>query len=319
MGVQNSNFATENLTRMNKKSSTAYLFECYIWLVNTIARGPISRATIDEKWARSSVNDYKKDSIPESTFHRWRDTVELLFDITIKCNTHGEYYIEEAANLRGTDMRGRMLNLMSVNSLLKDSKGLRDQILFEPVPSGEMFLSPILEALRDSCAIEMTYQSFNKEQPTTFIVEPYCLKMFKQRWYLLAYSSGLDEMRIYSLDRIHAVEPTNQKYKLPDDFDAETYFKHTYGVSGMECDPQLVEIRIEAYQANYLRTLPIHSSQEEIEKNDDYSVFRYNIVPTFEFMQELRKQGSTLEVLSPKWLRDEFTQEAVNLYGIYKG
>ena len=304
---------------MNKKSSTAYLFECYIWLVNTIARGPISRADIDDKWARSSVNDYKKDSIPESTFHRWRETVQLLFDITIKCNTHGEYYIEEAASLRDTDMRTRMLNLMSVNSLLKDSKGLRDQILFEPVPSGEMFLSPILEALRDSCAIEMTYQSFNKEQPTTFIVEPYCLKMFKQRWYLLAYSPGLDEMRIYSLDRIHAVEPTNQKYKLPDDFDAETYFKHTYGVSGMECEPQIVEIRIEAYQANYLRTLPIHSSQEEIKRDEAYSVFQYNIVPTFEFMQELRKQGSTLEVLSPQWLRDEFSKEATNLYGLYKG
>ena len=304
---------------MNQKSSTAYLFECYIWLVNTIARGPISRADIDDKWARSSVNDYKKDSIPESTFHRWRETVQLLFDITIKCNTHGEYYIEEAASLRDSDMRARMLNLMSVNSLLKDSKGLRDQILYEPVPSGEMFLSPILEALRDSCAIEMTYQSFNKEQPTTFIVEPYCLKMFKQRWYLLAYSPGLDEMRIYSLDRIHAVEPTNQKYKLPDDFDAETYFKHTYGVSGMEYEPQIVEIRIEAYQANYLRTLPIHSSQEEMKRDEAYSVFRYNIVPTFEFMQELRKQGSTLEVLSPQWLRDEFSKEATNLYGLYKG
>ena len=73
------------------KSSTSYLFECYIWLVNTIARGPISRAAIDDKWARASVNDYKTDSIPECTFHRWRNNVELLFDVTIKCNTHGEY------------------------------------------------------------------------------------------------------------------------------------------------------------------------------------------------------------------------------------
>ncbi|MBR6354973.1 MAG: WYL domain-containing protein, partial [Paludibacteraceae bacterium] len=67
-----------------KKSSTSYLFECYIWLVNTIARGPISRAAIDDKWARSSVNDYKTDSIPETTFHRWRNAVQLLFDINIK-------------------------------------------------------------------------------------------------------------------------------------------------------------------------------------------------------------------------------------------
>ena len=78
---------------MNKSSAT-YLFECYIWLVNTIARGPISRTNIDDKWARASINDYKKDSIPESTFHRWRAAAESLFDITIKCNSLGEYYIE---------------------------------------------------------------------------------------------------------------------------------------------------------------------------------------------------------------------------------
>lgn len=66
-------------TKKKLKSSTAYLFNCYIWLLNTIARGPISRAAIDEKWAHSSVNEYKQVYLPETTFHRWRNTVELLF------------------------------------------------------------------------------------------------------------------------------------------------------------------------------------------------------------------------------------------------
>ncbi|MBR1787161.1 MAG: WYL domain-containing protein [Paludibacteraceae bacterium] len=292
-----------------KKSSTAYLLECYIWLLNTIARGPISRATIDEKWAHSSVNDYKQDYIPESNFHRWKNTIELLFDVHIKCNSNNEYYIEEAADLRSADMRTRLLNLMSVNSLLKDSKELSSQILFEPVPAGEQFLAPIIEALRDKTAIEMTYQGFGKPHPSIFIVEPYCLKMFKQRWYLLAYSPDLDKMLIYSLDRIHAIEPTKQKYELPQDFDAEFYFRNVYGVSGMEDEPQEVEIKIEAYQANFLRTLPLHSSQTEIERQEQYSIFRYNIVPSFEFKQELRKHGSVLEVLKPQWLRDEFRKD----------
>ena len=291
------------------KSSTAYLFECYIWLLNTIARGPISRAAIDEKWAHSSVNDYKQDYIPESNFHRWKNTIELLFDIHIKCNSNNEYYIEEAADLRSADMRTRLLNLMSVNSLLKDSKELSSQILFEPIPAGEQFLAPIIEALRDKTAIEMTYQGFGKPHPSTFVVEPYCLKMFKQRWYLLAYSPDLDRMLIYSLDRIHAIEPTKQKYQLPEDFDAEFYFRNVYGVSGMEDEPQEVEIKIEAYQANFLRTLPLHSSQTEIERQEQYSIFRYNIVPSFEFKQELRKHGSVLEVLKPRWLRDEFRKD----------
>ena len=239
-----------------KKSSTAYLFECYIWLLNTIARGPISRAAIDEKWAHSSVNDYKQDYIPESNFHRWKDTIQLLFDVHIKCNAYNEYYIEEASDLRGADLRLRLLNLMSMDSLLKDSKELSDQILFEPIPSGEKFLAPIIEALRDKTAIEMTYQGFTKGYPATFIVEPYCLKMFKQRWYVLAYSPGINKMRVYGLDRIHDIEPTTQKYKLPKGFNAEAYFKDAYGVTVLDDqqEPQKIVISISEDQAHYLRT-----------------------------------------------------------------
>ena len=305
-------------TKKKLKSSTAYLFNCYIWLLNTIARGPISRAAIDEKWAHSSVNEYKQDYLPESNFHRWKSTVEMLFDVHIKCNTYNEYYIEEASDLGGTNLRTRLLNLMSMDSLLKDSKELSDQILFEPIPSGEKFLAPIIEALRDKTALKMTYQGFTKDYPATFIVEPYCLKMFKQRWYMLAYSPGLDKAMIYSLDRVHAVEPTQQKYKLPEDFNAEAYFKNTYGVTGTDEMPEDIEICIDAMQANYLRTLPLHSSQEEIERNDDYSIFRFHMVPSYEFLQELRKYGSDVEVISPESVRAEFREDTESLYRIYK-
>ena len=80
------------------KSSTSFLLKCYIWLVNTIARGPVSRQEIDSRWSASSVNDYKTDSIPESTFHRWRNIAEDLFDIEIKCNAQSEYYIDMENN-----------------------------------------------------------------------------------------------------------------------------------------------------------------------------------------------------------------------------
>lgn len=306
-------------TKKKLKSSTAYLFNCYIWLLNTIVRGPISRAAINEKWAHANANEYKQDYLPESNFHRWKDTIELLFDVKIKCNGNNEYYIEEAADLRDADLRLRLLNLMSMDSLLKDSKELSNQILFEPIPSGEKFLAPIIEALRDKTAIEMTYQGFTKDYPATFIVEPYCLKMFKQRWYMLAYSPGTDDMRVYGLDRIQAIEPLTEKYKIPKDFDAERYFKNTYGVSFADDQPEEVKVKISAYQANFLRSLPIHASQEEIECNDEFSIFRYFVVPTFEFMQELRKYGSELEVLSPQSLRDEFIDEAGSLYSKYYG
>ena len=300
-----------------KKSSTAYLFECYIWLIDTIARGPISREMINEKWAHSSVNDYKQDYIPESNFHRWKNTIELLFDIQIKCNSNNEYYIEEAADLRGANMRTRMLNLISINSLLKDCKELNRQILFEPVPAGEQFLAPIIEALLDKHAIQMTYQGFDKTHPSTFVVEPYCLKMFKQRWYLLAYSPDMDRKLVYALDRMHEVEITKQKYELPNDFDAEHYFWNTYGVSFAEEQPEEVKISISAGQANYLRTLPLHPSQKEEERNEEYSVFSYYVVPTFEFCQELYQYGSDVEVLAPEKLRQEFARDAAKTNKMY--
>lgn len=300
-----------------KKSSTAYLFECYIWLIDTIARGPISREVINEKWAHSPVNDYKQDYIPESNFHRWKNTIELLFDIQIKCNSNNEYYIEEAADLRGANMRTRMLNLISINSLLKDCKELNRQILFEPVPAGEQFLAPIIEALRDKHAIQMTYQGFDKTHPSTFVVEPYCLKMFKQRWYLLAYSPDMDRKLVYALDRMHEVEITKQKYELPNDFDAEFYFRNTYGVSFAEEQPEEVKISISAGQANYLRTLPLHPSQKEEERNEEYSVFSYYVVPTFEFCQELYQYGSDVEVLAPEKLRQEFARDAAKTNKMY--
>ena len=300
-----------------KKSSTAYLFECYIWLIDTIARGPISREVINEKWAHSPVNDYKQDYIPESNFHRWKNTIELLFDIQIKCNSNNEYYIEEAADMRGAEMRTRMLNLMSMNTLLKDCKELNRQILFEPVPAGEQFLAPIIEALRDKHAIQMTYQGFDKTHPSTFVVEPYCLKMFKQRWYLLAYSPDMDRKLVYALDRMHEVEITKQKYELPNDFDAEFYFRNTYGVSFAEEQPEEVKISISAGQANYLRTLPLHPSQKEEERNEEYSVFSYYVVPTFEFCQELYQYGSDVEVLAPEKLRQEFARDAAKTNKMY--
>ena len=304
-------------TKTNQKSSTGYLFNCYIWLLNTIIRGPISRAEIDEKWARANANEYKQEHLPESNFHRWKSAIELLFDVTIKHNAFNEYYIDEAADLRGTNLRTRMLNIMSIDSLLKDSKELSNQILFEPVPSGEKFLAPIIEAMRDKCVLQMTYQGFGKPRPYTFPIEPYCLKMFKQRWYVLARSPYTDEIRVYGLDRIHKIEPTNTKYEHPDGCTAERYFQNVYGITALDGEPEKITISISEEQAPYLRTLPLVDSQKEIEPINGYPAFSFYVYPSEDFCQELRKYGSDLEVHEPEWLRKYFAEDAQKVNEMY--
>lgn len=301
------------------KSSSAYLFKCYMWLINTIARrGPISRADIDVQWRNWSNNDYKKfDGIPESTFHRWREYIGTLFHIEIKCNSHNEYYIEDAPDILHSDLRERMIGLFSANELLNEKKNLEGKILYEHVPSGELFLAPIIEALRDQYAIQITHQGFGKPRPYTFLVEPYCLKMFKQRWYMLARSPYNDEFRVYGLDRILAVEPTDQRYDIPDTCAAEKYFKHAYGVTVLNGEPERIVISIDHGQADFLRTLPLHPSQQEIEPINGYPAFSFYVYPSEEFQRELYAYGSYVEVHEPQWLREEFAKDAEKVNEMY--
>lgn len=300
------------------KSSTGYLFECYIWLVNTISRGPISRKAIDEKWAHASVNDYQTDAIPDSTFHRWRNTVELLFDITIKCNASGEYYIDGVTDLHRTDLRGRIMNLLSVNNMLRDChENLRKQILFEPIPAGEEHLETIITAMRDRQVLELSYQNFVSDKPTVYHVEAYCLKSYRQRWYLIAFTQERNGIRHFSLDRMVQLQPTQENYTIPDDFDAEEYFSHVCGVTISKDHPEEIKIRVNKDQVPYFRTLPLHPSQKEIETTPYHSVFSYYLIPNEEFYREVRAYGLSVVVLSPNWLCQEFRADAKLLYHFY--
>ena len=302
-----------------RKSSTPYLFKCYIWFVNTIANGPISREAIDEKWARASVNDYQTDSIPESTFYRWRNTVEELFDIEIHCNEQGEYYIEEADLFRRADLRGRVFNLLSINNLLKDCQDLRKQIIFETVAPGEEYLPAIIEAMRDKHVLQVSYQNFIQDEPCTHTAEPYCLKMYRQRWYLIAYSRERKAIRHFALDRVVDIQPTQEPYTLPEDFDAEEYFKNVCGVTLLKDKVEEIRVKVNKPLVPYFRTRPLHPSQKEIETTPHGSVvFSYHLIPNEEFYRELRACGFNVVVLSPNWLLQEFKADCKLLHQFYQ-
>ena len=303
------------------KLNSALLFRCYIWLTETIyTAGYITRQEIDEKWGRNtSLNHHNESRIPERTFHNWKNAIQDMFQIVIACDrTRGRaYYIENKDDLNHDDVRAWMLNTFAVNTLINDSQDLKRQILFEKIPSGQRYLAPVIEAMRDKVVLRMTYQSFSKAHPSTFTVKPYCVKVYRQRWYMLG-KSEVSELRMYSLDRIVELQPTDKHYRLPANFDAEAYFANLVGVSDAKNKPEFVTIRINRKQADYIRTLPIHDSQYEEERNRDYSIFRYFVVPNFEFVQELRAQGSALQVLEPQWLADKMKRESEKVTDLYK-
>ena len=210
----------------------------------------------------------------------------------------------------GMALRQWLFESFSVNNLLNESEGLRDRILFENIPSSQRRLSGILNAMKDERAIEMTYQSFSRTEPHTFIAHPYCLKLFRQRWYVLARSEEYDLPRVYSLDRVAGIVQTDKKLKMPKSFNAKAFFADYFGIIvGDNVKPSLLEIRATAEQAKYLESLPLHPSQTAIMVTPEYAIFQYRLVPTFDLKQEILSRGSTLEVLKPDWYRDEIIKE----------
>ena len=286
------------------------LFNRYIWLVDTIYRaGRITFEEINVRWLRSEMSG--GEYIPLRTFHNHRKAIEDMFDINIECDKRDgyRYFIENAEDMEKGGVRSWLLNTFAVNNLINESHHLKRRILFENIPSGRKYLTPIIEAMRDNAVMEMTYQSFWSPAPHSFEVEPYCVKVFRQRWYVVARRVYDGKLRIYSLDRICDLRETERKFVYAKDFDPQKYFEASFGIIVDE-DYGVEKVKVKVYggQYKYLRALPLHASQREVETEDGYAVFEYRLRPTYDFRQELLSHGSDVEVLEPQWLREEMRQ-----------
>lgn len=148
------------------------------------------------------------------------------------------------------------------------------------------------------------------------------MKVFKQRWYLLARNCEADTLRTYALDRVQRLEHTDETFALPDTFDAEIYFRDAYGILVEPEELDVEEIRLKVTDLNqkrkYFRMLPLHPSQKEVERHTDYSVFTYHVYPSYDFFQEILSHGAEVEVLSPGWVREECRLKAEELYKVYE-
>jgi len=293
----------------------ANVFHRYIWLVDTINRaGRISFEEINKKWLRTDWSEGQ--NIPLRTFHNHRSKIEDLFDINIDCDGYNQYFIATGMD---DGLRKWLLNTFTVNNLIHDSYSLKDRILFGEIPSGQLFLTTIIEAMRDGLTLQFQYKPFWYSEIPEIEIKPYCIKIFKQRWYVLGESTAFNEIRIYALDRIQSITATNTKFKLPKDFKADVYFENAYGIV-VHPEIPACEVKLKVYgkSRNYIQTLPLHHSQQEVESNEKYTVFQYYIAPTRDFMQEILSYADEIEVLSPKSIRNEVATTINKMNELYK-
>ena len=292
----------------------------YVWLAETIYRAKkISFEEINRRWLDSDISDGETLSI--RTFHKWRVAIEEMFGLIIENENSGQYryYIQNSDELKSGSMRSWLFNTLTVSNLMMDSVSIKDKILFEEIPDGEQYLPIILEALKKNLVLGMTYQSYWRDDANTFEIEPYCLKAFKQRWYLVARSPYYDKIMIYSLDRVKWLGLIDKSFKYPKNFYPEEFFDDCFGIiADQKVGVETVKLKVSAGQANYLRSLTLHQTQKEIERADEYSIFTVRLRPTFDFRQEILSQGCDIEVLEPKWFRNEVAEISKHMWNKYK-
>ena len=290
----------------------------YVWLINTLlSRGPLSFPEISDLWKRSCLGI--GEPLSRKTFHNHKQAIESLFDLSIACDRRTNlYYIKNPEALTEDEVMHWLFNLYSTLNQMQADHTLRHRIMLEDVPSGQRWLMMITQAMHDNRRLSLTYQGFESEHAHTFSVEPYGLRLSNRRWYLVARSQ--ERYRTYALDRIQAIEELESTFHLQPDFSLQEYFKDGCGVHNDPRDP-VVRLVIKAYEnfAAYLRTLPLHESQQELEVNEEYVLFEYHVRGNFELYQQLLYYADQIEVVEPEFVRAkmrEFTRNFMKYYGV---
>lgn len=306
---------------------TAFKFKEYIWLINTIRKaGRITLAEINEKWLQSELSEGVE--FARSTFNRHKDAIQDMFGIYIVCDRQNgyKYYIGNDEVLHQDSVQNWLLSTLSVNNVISESLSLQNRILLQSVPSEGEYLKMVIEAMKKSVRIAVDYMKYGTDKPNHLNFEPYCLKLFKQRWYILGHfhreateeKPESDYFGMFSFDRILNMELTDTKFKIDPDFDAQEYFDECYGVLvGDDTKPERIVIRAYGLERYYLRDLPIHNSQHEIGRGEDFADFELFMRPTIDFSGHLLSLGNHVKVLTPKWLADEIYEmhlEAAVMY-----
>ena len=273
---------------------------------------------LNERWVRSVLSG----GMPmlRQTFNEHRKGIQDTFGISIECHKPtNRYYIDLAGGLPGNDFQNWMLETLSVSNVLMESVSLKERLLMEHIPAGKDYFQTIVRAMKDNHKLRMTYRKFGQAEPYTIAVEPYAIKVFKQRWYLLAKTDQQPQPKVYALDRMEQLEETAEEFEFPKDFDTEAFFAECYGVMcATQCKAEKSVIRAYPPYTNYLRTLPLHHSQKELRSTPEYADFEFYLRPTFDFRQELFSQGDEVEVLEPATFREEMMETTRRILKRYR-
>lgn len=177
----------------------------------------------------------------------------------------------------------------------------------------------IMDALRNKDALRVKYQKFSESRAMDYIVHPYHLKEYRNRWYLIGLSQKSNDIRVFGLDRIKEVRGLLSTEFRDHPFNSENYYRHVIGITVENGNPVDIRVAFSDFQAQYILTQPLHHSQRELPEENGRRIFGFNLIPNFEFYAQILAWGTEVEVLEPSEVRNKVVEIAKGILEKYKG
>lgn len=288
-----------------------------LYIINLLERkGPLSLEEINHSFAFSNLYD---GDIPPRTFARYKDFIEENFPCEIEYDLQMKKYklIQDEVQ---DSLYDYLLSAYHIQGLTELAVKHHDKIFLTDAPTGVENVQTVLEAIDKKRGIECDYWSYTNKTKKHLTVIPYFLKTWEQRWYLVAEPDNPHHgQTVFALERMNNLKLTEHQMLPYSDITCEEYFDGSFGINHSEDQkPEIIRIKVFDSQVNYVRALPIHESQKEVETADDYSIFEYRIAPCFNLYQQLLWHRERIEVLSPAKVRREMKRilkEMTEIYG----
>ena len=288
-----------------------------LYLINLLERkGPLSLEEINRSFSFSTLYD---GEISPRTFARYKDFIEENFPCEIRYDQQLKKYILVQDEVQDS-LYDYLLSAYHIQGLTELAVKHHDKIFLQDAPSGVENVQTVLEAIDRKRGIECDYSSFNKRTRKHLTLIPYFLKTWERRWYLVAEPDNPHHgQTVFALERMENLRLTEGTMLPYSDITCAEYFDGSFGVNHSDNQvPEIIRIKIYGTQADYVRALPIHESQKEVETTPDWAIFEYRIAPCYNFYQQLLWHRERLEVMGPSKVRKEMKDLIIRISRLYK-
>lgn len=253
------------------------------------------------------------------TLQRDIKDIRNTFGIDIEFSKTAKGYFISQSEMENMNFQ-RMMEAFDMFNSLNLAKDLTPFIHLEDRrPQGTENLYGLLHAIKNKLQIKFSYQKFWEEESGIRTTEPYALKEFKNRWYVMANDSKDGNIKSFALDRLTNLEITNKKFNTPKTYNIEENYRYCFGIiSPLDEKPQEIVLSFDPFQGKYIKTLPLHHTQEVVANNEKELRIKLKLCITHDFIMELLSYGDTLKVIKPDRLIDEVKIAHQNAFKQYK-